>query len=156
MANCRKTLITPLPIDESFAYLADFSNAAEWDPGVVEAEKLDAGPVAPGTRFRVVSRFLGQDVELVYSAVQVDAPARIVFEGVTDSGLRSIDTLTFEKVGGGTEITYDAQLVLPGLLYLADLPLHLVFQWVGRQAIDGLAKTLRRRAAASESAHRDA
>ncbi len=152
MANCRKTLTTSLPVDEVFAFLADFSNAAEWDPGVVSASKLDAGPVAPGTRFEVVSKFLGQDVRLVYTAVQVDAPERVVFEGTTDAGLRSIDTLTFAKSGRGTEITYDAQLVLPGLLYLADLPLHLLFQWIGRDAIEGLSRTLRERTAARQAA----
>jgi carbon monoxide dehydrogenase subunit G len=25
-----------MPADQAFAYLADFTNAAEWDPGVVE------------------------------------------------------------------------------------------------------------------------
>ena len=84
---------------------------------------------------------------LVYTAMQVDAPSRVVFEGTTDAGLRSVDTLTFEKTSRGTEITYDAQLVLPGLLYLADLPLHVMFQWIGRDAINGLSRTLRRRAA---------
>lgn len=151
MANCRKTLSTSLPIDEVFSYLADFSNAAEWDPGVSSARKLDDGPVAPGTRFEVVSRFLGSEIKLVYSAVQVDPPGRVVFEGTTAAGLRSIDTLTFKKSAGGTTVTYDAQLVLPGLLYLADLPLHLAFQWIGRDAINGLAETLRARAEAGSS-----
>ena len=27
----------PMPADETFAYLADFANAAEWDPGVADA-----------------------------------------------------------------------------------------------------------------------
>lgn len=143
MAHCRKTLSTSLPIDEVFSYLADFGNADDWDPGVRSARKLDEGPVAPGTRFEIVSSFLGRDVTLVYTTVQVDAPSRVMFEGTTDAGLRSIDTLTFAKSGRGTLITYDAQLVLPGLLYLADLPLHLAFQWIGRDAIDGLSRKLR-------------
>ena len=146
MAHCRLSVTTRLPIDEAFAYLADFSHAAEWDPGVVAARRLDAGPIAPGSRFEIVSRFLGRNVELVYTAVQVDSPSRIVFEGATDAGLRSIDTLTFEKTAAGTEITYDAQLVLPGWLYLADLPLHVTFQWIGREAIAGLERELSRRA----------
>jgi dehydrogenase/reductase SDR family member 12 len=37
----------------TFGYLAAFSNAAEWDPGVLAGEQLDPGPVRAGSRFRL-------------------------------------------------------------------------------------------------------
>jgi len=40
MARYKASLDTPRPPDEVFAYLSDFSTTAEWDPGVVEAERL--------------------------------------------------------------------------------------------------------------------
>lgn len=36
------------PADETFDYLAVFSNAADWDPGVVAGAQLDPGPVGAG------------------------------------------------------------------------------------------------------------
>jgi len=74
MAYCRATIGVPRPIDEVFEYLANFSNAAEWDPGVVSGRKLTRGPIGPGTEFEIVSRFMGRDVRLLYRATQVDPP----------------------------------------------------------------------------------
>ena len=62
MAYYRAQLDVRRPIDEVFAYLADFSNTEEWDPGVISAKKRGEGPVAVGTEFKVVSRFLGQEL----------------------------------------------------------------------------------------------
>lgn len=141
MAHFRASLDVARPSDEVFAYLADFTRTAEWDPGVVSAERLDGGPVSVDSRFRVVARFLGREVPLVYRVVQLEPPSRLVLEAETPT-LRSLDTITCEKTARGTRLTYDAQLVLPGLLYLADLPLHLAFQWIGRRALAGLGAAL--------------
>lgn len=141
MAYCRARIEVPRPIDEVFAYLADFSNAARWDPGVVSAHKVGTGPVGSGTEFEIVSRFLGRDIRLRYRATQVDPPGRLVFEGEGD-GLRLVDTIELEKCASGTRIRYEANLALEGIYYLADLPLHLLFQWIGRRAIQGLERAL--------------
>ena len=44
---------------EVFEYLADFSNAKEWDPSVKSAERLDTGEIKVGSTFRLVSRVHG-------------------------------------------------------------------------------------------------
>ena len=41
MARYRASIETPWPPDEVFTYLSGFSTSAGWDPGVVEAERLD-------------------------------------------------------------------------------------------------------------------
>lgn len=146
MAWFRAEIEVPRPVEEVFGYLAEFQNAAEWDPGIVSAHKLDEGPVRMGTRFEVVSRFLGRDVRLVYAVTQLDPPSRLVLEGEADTVV-SVDTLTFAKTDGGTRLVYDANLRLKGWLYVADLPLHLVFQWLGRNAARGLEEALGRGAA---------
>jgi hypothetical protein len=66
MAYYRAQLAVRRPVDEVFAYLADFSNTEKWDPGVVSAKKCGDGPVTTGTRFKVVSEFLGQELPLDY------------------------------------------------------------------------------------------
>ena len=43
-------------------------------------------------------------------------------------------------------MTWDATLSLKGLRYLADLPLHLAFQWIGGRALAGLREALEARA----------
>ena len=44
MARYHATVESRSPAAETFGYLATFSNAAEWDPGVLAGERLDAGP----------------------------------------------------------------------------------------------------------------
>ena len=144
MAYCRASFTTPLPIDAVYDYLADFSNAADWDPGVTDARCITEGPLAEGSRFHVDFRFLGREVPLAYTLVQAQRPHRIVFEGGGER-FQSIDTLTLERRADGTRVTYDAQLVLPGWWYLADGPLHLAFQFIGREAIRGLEDALEAR-----------
>jgi hypothetical protein len=59
MAHYHATVDSRRSARDTFEYLATFSNAAEWDPGVLAAEQLDPGPVRAGTRFRLVVPFLG-------------------------------------------------------------------------------------------------
>jgi hypothetical protein len=141
MAYYRAQIDVRRPIDDVFAYLADFSNTEKWDPGVVSAKKRGKGPVAVGTQFKVVSKFLGHELPLVYRIVQCDPPNRVVLEAENDN-LRSVDTITFKKTARGTRLTYDANLTLKGIRYVSDFALHLAFQWIGRRALEGLQAAL--------------
>ena len=55
MAHYRASLDIRQPREEVFAYLSDFSTTREWDPGVVEAERLGGQAVGEGTEFRLVA-----------------------------------------------------------------------------------------------------
>jgi hypothetical protein len=126
-----------------FAYLADFSSAAEWDPGVVAAERLSGdGPVAAGTSFRLSVRTLGGDTPLIYEVEAIEPPSSVTFRA-ENAILVSLDTITFaEREGGGTRVRYDADLRLKGPLRLADPVLRLVFARIGDRARDGLCGAL--------------
>jgi len=143
MARYKAAVATPRPIDEVFAYLSDFANTLEWDPGVVEAQRLDDGPIAAGSEFRIVSEFLGRRTSLLYRVVEFDPPRLVTFRGV-NSTVVSLDRLTFEDFGGGTQVTYDADLTLKGPLRVADPLLALAFGRLGDRALNGLRQTLAR------------
>lgn len=141
MARYVATADSPRPREEVFAYLKDFSNAAEWDPGVAEAQRLDTGEIKVGSEFLLVTEFLGRKTPLTYRVVELKAPELVVFEASTGT-LRSHDRLTFEERDGGTRVTYDADLTLSGPLKLADPLLKLAFGWIGGRARDGLRRQL--------------
>jgi len=149
MAHYRTTLDVPRPADEVFAALADFSNVARWDPGVVRSERLDEGPLRVGSRFELVAAFFGVETALVYTIVQLDAPSRVVLEADTGS-LRAVDTITVDKTDGGGRVTWDAVLLPRGLRYVLDPALHLAFQWIGARATAGLRDWLTDAAAGAE------
>jgi hypothetical protein len=60
MATYRAELDTILSPERAFAYLSEFSNVREWDPGVVDARAEGEG------RYRVTIAMLGRHSDLVY------------------------------------------------------------------------------------------
>jgi carbon monoxide dehydrogenase subunit G len=141
MAHYKASLDTPCPPEEMFAYLSDFSTTAEWDPGVIEAERLGDPPVREGTEFRLLASFLGRQTPLTYRIVEYNPPGAVTFRGES-STVVSLDRITFEPSNGGTRITYDADLALKGALKLADPLLRVAFKRVGARALAGLRGTL--------------
>ncbi|HVM65680.1 MAG TPA: SRPBCC family protein [Acidimicrobiales bacterium] len=142
MARYRTTITSTKSPDDAFEYLADFVNAAEWDPGVVEGTHLTSGPPGPGSRFRLVASFLGRRVPLEYEIVAFERGRRVVFRA-DDSKVRSVDEIRFAGDGGETSVTYDADLRVKGLLgALVDPLLALAFRRIGDRAAAGLRRAL--------------
>ena len=141
MARYTTSVQTPQPVEEAFAYLSDFSTTAEWDPGVVEAERLTAGPVGEGSEFRVVAEFMGRKVPLIYVVTEYEAPTRIVLRGES-STVVSLDEITVGHADDGALVTYDARLTLKGPLRVADPLLGLVFKRIGDRAAAGMRGAL--------------
>jgi carbon monoxide dehydrogenase subunit G len=142
MARYVTTIDSPRSREELFAYLADFSNAAEWDPGVAAAERLGGeGQVALGDEFRVMVRAVRGETPLIYRVTAIERPSSVTFRA--ESGLLvSLDTITFDRRGGGTRVRYDADLRLKGPLGLADPLLRVVFSRIGDRAREGLCRAL--------------
>ncbi len=141
MAHYRASLDIERPPEEIFAYLSDFSTTREWDPGVVEAERLNSQALGEGTEFRLVAEFLGRKNELTYRIVEYDPPHAVTFVG-ENATVISRDRITFEPTAAATRVTYDADLALKGALRIADPVLALAFNRVGDRALAGLARTL--------------
>jgi carbon monoxide dehydrogenase subunit G len=144
MARYVDAIDLPLPIQDAFDYLADFSHTAEWDPSVVSAERLDREPIGVGSRFRVTLRFLGTTSCLDYQITEYERPGRLVLTG-GDESLRSIDEISFVARGSGTRVTYEARVELAGLRKLADPLLDIVFQRIGQLAARGLRERIHQR-----------
>ena len=142
MARYVATVESPRAQEDVFAYLSDFSTTQEWDPGVAEAERLDDGPIAVGSRFDVVADFMGRKTPLTYAVVAFDAPHSVTLRG-ENATVISLDTIAFEPTAtGGTRVSYDADLTLKGPLGLGDPLLKLVFKRIGDRAVDGLRGAL--------------
>lgn len=141
MASFSTTVESPWPVERAFAYLADFTHTADWDPGVVASVRLDEGEVGLGSRFEVTTSTAGRQQQLTYEITEFDPPRRFVLVG-ENTALRSVDTLTFDERDGGSTVTYHADLALRGPSRVADPALHVAFQVIGRQAAAGLRTAL--------------
>lgn len=141
MARYQASIETPWTPAEAFVYLSDFSTSAEWDPGVVEARRVGAGPVGEGTEFHLVAEFLGRKAPLTYRVVEYQ-PQRAVAFVAENATVVSYDRIIFEAIPTGTRVTYDAELRLKGRLRLADPLFGLAFNRVGRRALARLRQVL--------------
>lgn len=142
MAHYVGTVTTPRDPEEAFEYVANFSTVAEWDPGVKEAYPVNSGGARRGARFKVIARFLGRDVPLTYRTIELERPRRVVLRAA-NSTVESNDAISFRALpGGGTEITYDADLRLKGVMRLAELPMRVLFRRIGDRARAGLEEAL--------------
>jgi carbon monoxide dehydrogenase subunit G len=145
MARLLVTIDVPSDPKTVFDYLVDFSNTAEWDPGVLEAERLDGGKIGVANRFRVVVSFLGTSSTFTYRVTKYERPYRFRIEG--DNGLvTSEDDVAITPVSGGARVTYDATLRLPLYLRALDPLLQAAFRWAGRASVTAMRETLTSRA----------
>jgi hypothetical protein len=146
MTTLHERLETSLPIEDTFAYIADFANAQTWDPGVATAERLDTGPVGPGSRFRLGVRLGGRVAPMDYRISVFEPSSRVVFIG-SGSGVSAVDDIRFERTATGTLVDYTADIQLGGVLRLIQPFLGRAFANLGRNAVGGMQRTLDARAA---------
>ena len=109
----RETITVPVGMDEAFSFTADFSNIADWDPGVDRSVQADDAPIGPGTRFDLDVRFGGTVLPMQYVITEYEEPTKVVLVGQGER-LFVTDTITFAPHDDGTEITYEAEMEFRG------------------------------------------
>jgi hypothetical protein len=134
VAHFVTSIDSSLSQEEAFAYMADFSNALEWDPSVSEARRSGDG-------FDLVASFGGRDVPLHYDVVELEAPRLVILEARRPS-FTSRDTITVTPSGGGSVVHYDARLSFTGIGRLLDPLMQLAFNRVGARAAQGMRTAL--------------
>jgi hypothetical protein len=145
MTTLNERIETTLPIEDTFAYVADFANSATWDPGVATAERLDAGALGVGSRFRLGVRLGGRVAPMDYRITVFEPSTRVVLVG-SGSGVSAVDDIRFASIAGGTRVDYTADIRLGGLLRFVQPFLGRAFANLGRNAVDGMQRTLDARA----------
>jgi dehydrogenase/reductase SDR family member 12 len=141
VAHYHATVASQLGTDETFDYMAMFSNAAQWDPGTLAAEQLDRGPLRVGTRFRLTVSFLGRRLPVTYRITHY-RPHREVALHAAAGLLRLADRIVVTAEGDGARVSYDAEVTLRRPLGLLDPVLSRGFAKVGERAAAGLARAL--------------
>ncbi len=131
----------PTPVEAAFAYTADFSNIAKWDPGVVESRMVSDSPVGLDSKFELLVAFGPRRIPMTYTITAYEPSRRVVLEGI-GGPLRAVDEIRFLPAEGGAEIAYTAELEFTGPVRLFFI--RRVLEGVGNRALDGLAEALAR------------
>jgi dehydrogenase/reductase SDR family member 12 len=141
MIRLREAIEVARPIDEVFAYVSNFGNAAQWDPGVAESLKAGSGPIGVGTVFELRVRFGPRSIPMEYAIREFDRPHRVLLEGKSDS-VHALDDIGFAATPRGTRITYTADISLLGAFSVVEPFLKGALDRVGRNAVQGLQAAL--------------
>ncbi len=148
MTRLHERLTTPLAQADAFAYIADFANSQEWDPGVATAVRVDDGPVRVGAHYRLGVHLGGRVAPMDYRITVLEAPDRVVLQG-EGSGVTAVDDIRFSRDGDVTRIEYIADIKLGGILRFVQPLLGGAFRTLARNAVGGMQRTLDERAAAA-------
>ncbi len=129
-----------------FAYLSDFTNTEEWDPGSISTKRV-AGDGGVGTVYENVSEFNGKRSRLRYTVLEHEPPSKVLLRGENKT-LTALDTMQIEPHGTGTRVTYTADFTFKGALRLVQPVLGLVlassFKKLGDEAEEGMRTALAR------------
>ncbi|MDX1736184.1 MAG: SDR family NAD(P)-dependent oxidoreductase [Halioglobus sp.] len=127
------------PVDEVFAYVAEFSRIEEWDPAVKSARKLTAGAPGVGTRFQVDMK---AGFSLSYEIVEFEPDARLLMT-VRSRFFDAREEILFESAkGGGTTVRYIATFDFSSPLSGLDSAFPGLMDRVGKSAMRGLQEAL--------------
>src|SRR5688572_10541147 len=89
-----------------FAYLSDFENTEEWDPGTITTRRT-SGDGGLGTMYQNKSSFMGRETELTYETIGYDEPTLFSCRGRNKTATAT-DTMRFTPAAEGTQIHYRA------------------------------------------------
>ena len=144
MPVIERTVITGANIEDVYAYLADFSNAAEWDPGTESSVARDGGSPKVGQVYDLVVTWGDRSLDMEYQITALEAPHFIRLFG-TGSTTTADDKMELTEVpDGGTAVTYTADIRLRGVLRLVEPFLRSKFKALGDEAEHNLRTQLAR------------
>jgi hypothetical protein len=140
MALIEGEILLGRPVDVVFDYVADQSNEPQYNPQMVRAEKITAGPVGKGTQFRSAVAFRGHTAEMLVECTGYDWP--VLFATTTTMAQADITyTLTFEPAPAGTRMCWSGQ-VQPKRAFRLLGP---VITWLGRRQEQQIWAALKQR-----------
>jgi hypothetical protein len=126
MARIEGEIVIGRPVDVVFDYVADQRNEPQYNPRMVQAEKITAGPVGKGTQFRSAVASMGRTAEMLIECTGYDRPTLIA--STTRMPQAEISyTLTFAPAAAGTRMRWSGQVRPKGAVKL----LSPVITWMG-------------------------
>jgi hypothetical protein len=115
MARIEGDIVIGRPVEEVFDFVADERNEPRYNPRMLRAEKLSAGPIGAGTRFRAEMSVRRRTVEMTTEYTDHERPRRLA--STTHLSTMEIrGSLTFEPVPEGTRMRWQWNLEPRGLL----------------------------------------
>lgn len=139
--HVERTFTVSRPIEAVFAYLSDFENTNQWDPGTLETRRT-GGDGGIGTTYANRSQFMGRETELAYETIGHDAPTFFSCRGRNKTATAT-DSMTFTRDGDRTQIRYRADFQFHGIIkFVAPVVVKGKLDALADETVEQITKTL--------------
>ena len=105
MARSEMIVAINRPIEDIFAFVADGTNAPEWQSEIVGARQTSIGAIGMGTTYQTVRAHLRQKTEATVTITEYERDKRVAFVCVSDEAI-CVESYVFQSVGSGTRVTF--------------------------------------------------
>jgi hypothetical protein len=130
-----KSTVVHRPSHEVFAFVADQTNAARWQSGIVEVRRLTDGPPGVGTRHTFTRTLMGRRMTGENEYVAFEPGKQVAFR--TTSGPRLLASYAVTAMPEGTRLTATIEMDVSGIMSVAE---PLVARALGRDVVANLAR----------------
>lgn len=134
------------PVAEVFSFVADQTNAPQWQSGLHEVRRLTEGPIGTGSRHEFVRRFAGREIASRNRFVAFDEGRYVQFE-IPEGWLTGQASYLTEPSPGGTVLTSRMQFHAHGFAALLEPLLSRILARDSRRDDQRLKRLLERGAA---------
>src|SRR5215216_4454894 len=126
MIKFRYQFTVDRPLEEVFAFVTHMENLPRWAAGVIEVKQVSAGPLGPGTRYRLTAKPpVGPKTysECVFAEYE---PGRKLTNKSNFGPIPFTEVYYFTPAGTGTTIDYETEMRPGGFLALFQFPIRLL------------------------------
>ena len=116
MASFENSVTIRRPVENVFAFLADFENVPKWNSAIVETTKASPGPVGVGTTYRQTRSTPSRSDE-AFEVTVFEPASRLEVQGGLGPFTARVNYL-LQPIGSGTRLTNTVDLESSGLLTL--------------------------------------
>lgn len=122
MRKIRLSIHINRPREDVFDFLSDPANLSKWNSVMDSAEWTSSDAARAGSTYRVVAKMPGGKKKGLFEITQWDPPQRYGYRSREIAfPFESIEsTITLAPQDGGTQLTFEAQFALSGLLSLVE------------------------------------
>ena len=145
MIDLATTVEIARPVDEVFAFVADHTNAPQWQQGLQEVRRLTDGPLGVGSQHEFVRRFAGREVATRNRFVAFEAGRYVRFE-IPEGWLTGHASYLTEPSRGGTRLTSRMEFHAHGLAAILEPLLSRILARDSRRDEQRLKSLLEKRA----------
>ncbi len=139
MIKIERSVVINRPISEVFAFVTNFENEPQWNPGVMQTKQTSGGPIGLGTTFQEDVKVMGRRTRGAYEVIEYEPPQKFSIKS-TSGPLAFKVKYSFVSLGDSTQFT-GAGEIQPSGIFKVVAPL--LARVVGRQIETGLVNLKR-------------